>query len=281
MASPAVLNLPAAASRSRFDELQQSHAMSVDVVHNVGAFLPYHRFFLHTHEHLLRTLCNYTSAQPYWDEPLDAGNFPASPLLSPTTGFGGNGVGETHCIADGPFKDYINPIGPGSRVTNHCINRNLGACESVYASKLAAPQFVSACMALPTFGEFWPCVEFAAHTAGHGGIGGEMLDLVASPGDPLFYLHHAYLDKLWWEWQARDLPARLAQISGNNACPGFPGAPPAQPETLPWGPRAVVGDPGNVTTLGHVLTVDGALPDVTIGDVMDIRGGGLLCYEYV
>lgn len=135
-----------------------------------------------------------------------------------------------------------------------------------------------------------------------------MLDLVASPGDPLFYLHHAYLDKLWWEWQSLDVSTRLTEISGNNvpqsfpipppfldpngtaslppfpdpeACPGFPGSPPAQPETLPWGQRVVVGDPGNVTTLGHVLTVDGALPDITIREVMDIRGGDLLCYEYV
>lgn len=28
-----------------------------------------------------------------------------------------------------------------------------------------------------------------------------MGDPTYSPGDPGFYLHHSYLDKLWWEWQ--------------------------------------------------------------------------------
>jgi len=40
------------------------------------------------------------------------------------------------------------------------------------------------------------------------------------------------------------------------------------------------GDPGNVTTLGHVLNMMGVIPNATIADVMDI-GGPLLCFEYV
>ena len=39
-------------------------------------------------------------------------------------------------------------------------------------------------------------------------------NLASSPGDPLFYLHHAYIDKLWWEWQSRNLSTRLTDISG-------------------------------------------------------------------
>jgi tyrosinase len=39
---------------------------------------------------------------------------------------------------------------------------------------------------------------------------------------------------------------------------------------------------GNVTTLNHTLSVLGLVPNATVADVMDIRGGnGLLCYEYV
>lgn len=40
-------------------------------------------------------------------------------------------------------------------------------------------------------------------------------------------------------------------------------------------------NPRNVTTLNHVLDYNGIIPNATIGDVMDIRGGSLLCYEYV
>jgi tyrosinase len=174
MLSPAVLNLPTNASRSRFDELQQSHAMSTNVVHNVGAFFPFHRYFVHTHEFLLKTVCNYTGAQPYWDEALDAGNFAASLLLDPKTGFGGDGVGDGNCIHDGPFAGYVNPIGPGERVSNHCINRNIGDCISEYGAKVAGKEYVEACGKLETYGEWWPCIEFGPHSAGHVGVGGEV-----------------------------------------------------------------------------------------------------------
>lgn len=40
------------------------------------------------------------------------------------------------------------------------------------------------------------------------------------------------------------------------------------------------GDPGNVTTMDHVLWVAGILPNVTVGDVMDLRGD-VICAEYV
>lgn len=43
-----------------------------------------------------------------------------------------------------------------------------------------------------------------------------MVNVLLSPGDPIFYLHHTYLDKLWWDWQAKDLPKRLTEIAGNN-----------------------------------------------------------------
>jgi tyrosinase len=47
----------------------------------------------------------------------------------------------------------------------------------------------------------------------------QMLDPISSPGDPLFYLHHTWLDKLWWNWQSRDLKNRLTDISGPNVIP--------------------------------------------------------------
>lgn len=27
------------------------------------------------------------------------------------------------------------------------------------------------------------------------------MDVYASPGDPVFYLHHGMIDKAWWIWQ--------------------------------------------------------------------------------
>lgn len=36
----------------------------------------------------------------------------------------------------------------------------------------------------------------------------------ASPGDPVFFLHHANLDRLFWKWQEANLTARLTDVSG-------------------------------------------------------------------
>ncbi len=32
--------------------------------------------------------------------------------------------------------------------------------------------------------------------------------------DPLFFLHHANLDRIWWNWQKGDLTNRLKDVSG-------------------------------------------------------------------
>lgn len=125
---------------------------------------------MHAHEYLLKTECNYAGGQPYWDEPLDAGKFSESIVLDAETGFGGDGQGPSNCIQDGPFKDYVNAIGPGLRVTDHCIDRNVNDCGSRQANQ----SFVDQCMQSSDYSTFWPCIEFAPHSGGHGGIGGQV-----------------------------------------------------------------------------------------------------------
>lgn len=109
-----------------------------------------------------------------------------------------------------------------------------------------------------------------------------MVNVALSPADPLFYLHHAYLDKLWWEWQELDLEARLVDMGGRNQ-PGSGGGPggggPGGPGGLPT-VLADNGDPGNVTTLNHVLGMVEIVPDAIIAEVMDLRGD-VVCAEYV
>lgn len=134
-----------------------------------------------------------------------------------------------------------------------------------------------------------------------------MINPLLSPGDPIFFLHHTYLDKLWWEWQSQDLSQRLTEIGGNNTRqrfggggpPGFfdlefPGEedlvfPPGNGSGFPGGgldqapnPAFVdyFNDGGNTTTLNHTLWSANILVNATIADVMDI-GGSFICAEYV
>lgn len=225
---------------------------------------------MHAHETLLRKECGYHGTQPYWDESPEAGQFKSSSILSPTTGFGGDGspaagtvawtLGTIHhsagCITDGPFKDYRLHIGPGMDNHEHCISRNISNAASYGASS----DNVSYCMNMETFATAWPCIERNPHHGGHRGVGGEMWNPYSSPGDPLFYLHHAWLDKVWWDWQSRNLPARVRDITG----------------------RKRMGDHDSsegIVTLGDTLNMMGVVPNARVGEVMDLKGRRL-CVEY-
>jgi tyrosinase len=117
----------------------------------------------------------------------------------------------------------------------------------------------------------------------------QMLNPISSPGDPLFYLHHAFIDKLWWDWQTADIGNRLYAIGGPTV------RDPNRPAPIPEGMHSTlrkraakrratedhdsVSNDTAVTTLGHRLSLLGLLPDVTAEDVMDI-GNEYLCYQY-
>ncbi|KAJ2996614.1 hypothetical protein NUW58_g917 [Xylaria curta] len=210
---------------SRWDELQYAHAAQARYVHNVGAFLPFHRYFVTVHEHLLRTECDYNGPLPYWDEPLDVGNITRSSLFTGEPSFGGNGVGSDNCIADGPFANITLHFKEDLNTTDYCIARSLND----FAFSGAARTNVDACLKHDTFVDAWRCLEGNPHNAGHGGVLGTMINILLSPGDPVFYLHHGYLDRLWWEWQSRNLSMRLTDVAGSNTPEftfppgGFPG----------------------------------------------------------
>lgn len=82
-----------------------------------------------------------------------------------------------------------------------------------------------------------------------------MADVAAAVSDPVFFMHHSYVDHSWRIWQNADA-ARLTEINGPTASDGT-----------------------GVLNLDYVLTSRGLRPDVTVRDVMDTMGG-YLCYRY-
>jgi tyrosinase len=107
----------------------------------------------------------------------------------------------------------------------------------------------------------------------------QLEDQAASPGDPLFFLHHTNLDRLWWKWQQANLTTRLSEMSGRSI-------PPLTSLTS-YGwlfPSDAVmdydGDAYNTTTLNHNLWMGGVGSNATVGQVMDLNGD-LICAEYI
>ena len=83
---------------------------------------------------------------------------------------------------------------------------------------------------------------------------------------------------MWWKWQTLDLSSRLTDIGGRNIA----GTNFLRSLGLPAPGREWTdydGDSGNTTTLNHVLYAANLYPNVTVRDVMDVRGN-VICAEY-
>jgi tyrosinase len=57
-----------------------NHQIQARPTHGTGTFLPYHRYFLHAHEVLLRK-CGLKGGLPYWNETIDCGSLRYLPRL--------------------------------------------------------------------------------------------------------------------------------------------------------------------------------------------------------
>ncbi|KAF2429780.1 Di-copper centre-containing protein, partial [Tothia fuscella] len=268
-------------------------------IHGTGTFLPWHRYAINLWEDALREECDYKGAQPYWDWFLDTpdggGEWEKSPLYDVENGFGGNGVYVNQslagfeipdfgsmgggCITNGLFKDMTVRIGPMGQMTKNntrCITRGFSA---TIAHSGASRKSLSKVLSAKTFTEFRSWAEMGSghvtmgsggigfedeggdlHSIGHMGIGGEMMDPFNSLNDPLFWLHHTGMDRMWSLWQEVDPAKRAMDVGGPS---GFFDLAPLKLETSVW-----VGVAG---------------PDVPAGRVMDPlnrHGSGVLCYKY-
>jgi tyrosinase len=130
------------------------------------------------------------------------------------------------------------------------------------------------------------------HAGGHMSVGGdigEMGNMYSSPGDPLFFLHHANLDRLWNEWQRSGI-YQFFTLPQNRLA--FTNAPSLKdwdtrkseitgPDTMFAYPFDFMGDvPYTNITLATELQYLGLFANVNISSVMDINTTNL-CYEYV
>lgn len=219
---------------------------------------------------------------------------------------GGTGSGTGACVQNGPFKNFTVNIGPGFKTQPRCVNRQITNALSSLTNKAA----VDKALAPSTYEEAWITIYNGPHLGGHMSLAmmvGTLSfsidrfsdnnlqngDSITSAGDPLFMLHHGFVDKMWWDWQMKAPEKRFSEMGGPNAQDPntgfleFQGG--MEQESAMWGkpttamlavtPDPKNGDPGNTVTLKHIMTSLGIIPDATVGDVMD-PSGEYLCYTY-
>lgn len=141
------------------------------------------------------------------------------------------------CVTTGPFTNYTPTIGPfdftllfqeGGLGTNwtqapspHCLTRDLKDYavatwlnQTAIDAMLASDDIVDVQLHLNSLNPLEP--EKYLHGGAHFAVGGIMSDFWASPEDPVFFLHHGMLDRLWTKWQDIDPSTRRYQYNGTS-----------------------------------------------------------------
>lgn len=172
-----------------------------------------------------------------WSIDADAVNVPNSPIFDPDTGFGGDGrltgsdvPGYGRCVVDGPFANSTLTLGMGWPNVNddgdrpHCFTRELNNASGndengvTIIGDMQASAYNSHVMrtinAFETYSEMQNMLEGLPHAQSssslfrdpelspanrilvHSVLFGDM-GPSTSPNEPLFFLHHANVDRAW------------------------------------------------------------------------------------
>lgn len=203
---------PSLGSTSIYDDMVYIHIISNDAAHKVAAFLPWHRQFLSIFENLLRKECKYNASLPYWDFAMDSQAPERSPVFAKNA-FGGNG-GPNGCVTDGAFTDWKSTF-PQKKP---CITRQYNM-KSEYGPLMGVQysplQIEYMLLYYKKFGDFGKVIEEHPHNMAHYGIGGTMFDPKTATNDPIFWIIHTNVDRIWYTWQER-YPELANTYNGNT-----------------------------------------------------------------
>jgi tyrosinase len=291
---------PVNTSGSFWDDIVYVHMDLNPVIHWTGYFLPWHRAYIQAVESALKEKCGYKGTQPYWNWTQDASDFYSATIFDddPDSGLGGWGdpANDFQITTGGFAQDFMVSYPAPNRVRrNYTLQPFLGpefppgsvADPEVYINTTFT-QSNADYMVNSFVGDF---EGFQAYFESDGGLhlgphlmlGGDMAGVCPSnvgPGcvagpkwsanDPMFFIHHTMVDKLWYDWQNKHISSFYSFVGGTvldryNATlyPVFPnGGPP-------------------YLNFSSVIPHDGLLweGDLSIWDVMDTTGD-YLCYIY-
>ncbi|MFI8833311.1 tyrosinase family protein [Streptomyces afghaniensis] len=241
--------------RGEYDEFVRMHVeyFSSDGEHGLRAahmapsFLPWHRRFLLDLERALRRVDSSVTV-PYWDWTRYR-----TTTSAPWTAdlLGGNGRRSDHQVMTGPFA-YREGNWPIKVAVTDAVflTRDLGRRRSPIdlptKSELewalkdpvydVAPWDSTVTRGFRNKLEGWGTgaggTSWRNHNRVHGWVGGDMRG-GASVNDPVFWLHHAFVDLQWYRWQRRHRGARYLPAAPPGTGDGQHGRIVARHQSLP------------------------------------------------
>ena len=190
-----------------FDQFSDAHYTFQSDNHSTktggykSAFFPWHRAFMNYYEKALQSI-DPNVVQPYWDWSLDS-QAPEKSMVFSDFGLDGD-KSKNNCMTQGIAKDWTVTIGHSQPTCLRRCNGGLAQKQSWWSPEALAQAAINPSK---TFREFAISVEDGSHGTIHSSLGGdcgaELADIMTmySANDPIFYLHHAMTDKLWYKWQ--------------------------------------------------------------------------------
>lgn len=164
--------------------------------HGTWAFFPWHRDYLRRFEIVIRVMSeDPTFTLPYWD-------WTANPELPPA--FASADPAFTALYMNEPSRQKS----ISRQISKYC-NRD------IVAGIMSSNDFESFMGGEAASGE----AEYGPHNGVHITIG-ETMGTFRSPLDPVFWLHHCNVDRLWAEWQEKN-PEWLSAQEINDKFPGW------------------------------------------------------------
>ncbi|RGP71029.1 tyrosinase [Fusarium sporotrichioides] len=197
---------------------------------------------------------------------------PAGDIVLPSGAGGG-------CIDSGPFAGAVANLGPPSpgmagmipvktplEYNPRCLRRDLNqypidrwmTLPNLYNVTVGDASNSIKDMQIEFQGRFADGF-LGLHASGHFIMGGDSSDFYSSPNEPVFWLHHAMVDRIYWIWQALH-PKQARDISGTLTI-----------ENRPPSRDALKSDPLDVGVNAESITID---------DALDTLDNTPFCYIY-
>lgn len=196
-------------AQKRYDDFVEVHKnamvsgpnMFMPMPHGTSLFYPWHRILLRQFELALQSAAGDSSiVLPYWDWDMTGANSPFTDDFLGGDGDAAQGwrvVTGPFAFSGGKFPIRVWDVASG----NSALRREFGEDSTSWlpsASDVASG--LGKTPYSPGPNSFERVSEGVLHNPVHRWVGGNMAD-ATSPNDPVFFLHHAYLDFLWERWK--------------------------------------------------------------------------------
>ncbi|WKY15863.1 hypothetical protein Q1695_000946 [Nippostrongylus brasiliensis] len=186
--------------------------------HSGPNFLPWHRELLKRLEFGIRTTAVTVNGQtaypyanmfvPYWDSTLDDNINLYMGLSSDTSMmFSSNLMGSVISgdLVDGQFANFVGTIGEVTQRSLDQYPNQLYLFQAATVNTIVTQQTVNQVLAATAGDSGCPAVPNSNIELRHGDVhvwmGGFMQTITTSTNDPIFFLHHSFIDNIWEQWR--------------------------------------------------------------------------------